>query len=85
MKIAVVGAGPAGLACAWQIAKSGHEVTLIERMAELSSQGSGILFQPIGLKALDIMGIRQEIEALGHKIEKIEGTIFPSGLSLIHI
>lgn len=29
--VCVVGSGPAGLACAWELAKAGHEVTLIDR------------------------------------------------------
>ena len=29
MKIAVIGAGPAGLICAWQLAEQGHEITVL--------------------------------------------------------
>lgn len=30
-RVAVVGSGPAGLACAWQLTQAGHEVSLFER------------------------------------------------------
>jgi len=37
-RIAVVGAGPAGLACATTLAERGHRVTLFERAAEIGGQ-----------------------------------------------
>lgn len=37
-KIAVVGAGPAGLACSTELAARGHEVTLFESAAEIGGQ-----------------------------------------------
>jgi len=37
-RIAVVGAGPAGLACATTLAERGHAVTLIERAGEIGGQ-----------------------------------------------
>ena len=85
MKIAIIGAGPAGLACAWQLAKSGHTIVVIERMNDLTVQGSGVLLQPIGLVALEIMGVRQEVEALGHRIEQINGTTIPSGWATVSV
>jgi formate dehydrogenase (NADP+) beta subunit len=33
-KVAVVGAGPAGVTCAYHLAKMGHEVTIYERLVE---------------------------------------------------
>lgn len=73
MKIAIVGAGPAGLACAWQLVKLGHEITVFERRSNRDAQGSGVLIQPAGLAALQAMGLRDKVELMGQKISRIEG------------
>jgi len=73
MKIAIVGCGPAGLSCALQLAKQHHQLTIFERMSDLAMQGSGVIIQPIGLAALDILGIRAEIEQYGQPIHTVIG------------
>jgi salicylate hydroxylase len=73
MKIAIVGCGPAGLSCALQLARQDHQLTLFERMDNLAMQGSGVLIQPVGLAALDLLGIRHEVEQYGQKIHGITG------------
>lgn len=78
MKIAIIGAGPAGLTCAWQLAEKGHTVTILECKSKLDTQGSGVLLQPIGLFVLERLGLRQEAELLGHKIKRITGWSTPS-------
>lgn len=73
MKIAIVGCGPAGLCCALQLAKQDHQITIFERMSDLSMQGSGVIIQPIGLAALDLLGVRAEIEQYGQPIHTVIG------------
>lgn len=73
MKIAIIGCGPAGLSCALQLVKQDHQVTLFERMSDLAMQGSGVIIQPIGLAALDILGIRDEIEQYGQRLYSVIG------------
>ncbi|MDZ4131054.1 MAG: FAD-dependent oxidoreductase, partial [Hydrogenophaga sp.] len=49
MKIAVVGAGVVGIACAHELSLDGHEVTVFERrstVAEEASFASGALIAP---------------------------------------
>src|SRR5271154_4564254 len=67
-KIAVIGAGPAGLSCAGELARRGHSVTLFEKRSI-----------PGGLSTYGIIGLREPIdiaiqeakmiESLGVKIE----------------
>ncbi|RYZ94344.1 MAG: FAD-dependent oxidoreductase [Moraxellaceae bacterium] len=73
MKIAIIGCGPAGLSCALQFAKYHHQITIFERMSSLAMQGSGVTIQPVGLAALDIIGVRTEVERYGQPILSIVG------------
>lgn len=57
-KIAVVGAGPAGLTCAGELAKMGHKVTIFEALHE----GGGVLTYGIPEFRLPKEIVRSEIE-----------------------
>jgi 2-polyprenyl-6-methoxyphenol hydroxylase-like FAD-dependent oxidoreductase len=71
--IAIVGAGVAGLASATLLARLGHRVILYERFDTPRPVGSGLLLQPPGLAALERLGLRSELEALGHRIDRLHG------------
>ncbi len=73
MRVAVIGAGPAGLICAWQLAKQGHELSLFEKKSTFGAQGAGVIIQPVGLQALESLEILQEVEALGQRINHLRG------------
>ncbi len=67
-KVAVIGAGPAGLSCAGELAKMGHSVTLFEKRAfggGLSTYGIIGLREPIEVALAEVT----MVEKLGVKLE----------------
>jgi glutamate synthase (NADPH/NADH) small chain len=67
-KIAVIGAGPAGLSCAGELAKKGHDVTLFEKRdlaGGLSTFGIIGLREPVVISLAEV----EMIQRLGVRIE----------------
>ncbi|MFA4916997.1 MAG: FAD-dependent oxidoreductase [Syntrophales bacterium] len=60
-KIAVIGAGPGGLTCAYHLALKGHNVTIYERFGE-----------PGGMAAMGIPDYRLPRDILGFEVEQIQ-------------
>ena len=71
--VAVVGSGPAGLACAQQLNRAGHEVTVFER----SDRIGGLLMYGIPNMKLDKSIVDRRI-----KILEAEGIRFETGVSI---
>jgi 2-polyprenyl-6-methoxyphenol hydroxylase-like FAD-dependent oxidoreductase len=67
----IAGASVAGLASACVLARADWEVTLLERRANLSDEGVGLLIQPNGLGALDRLGALELVAERGVEIEEI--------------
>ena len=67
MKVAVIGSGPAGLACADELNKKGHKVTVYEKNEVLG-----------GLLALGIPGFKLEKWVVSRRIDRMseEGIVF---------
>jgi glutamate synthase (NADPH) small chain len=59
-KVAVVGSGPSGLACAQQLARAGHDVTLFER----SDRVGGLLMYGIPDFKLEKSNVNRRIEQM---------------------
>ena len=72
-KVAVVGSGPAGLACAQQLARAGHDVTLFEK----NDRAGGLL-------RYGIPDFKMEKHLIDRRIEqmKAEGVAFRTGINV---
>jgi salicylate hydroxylase len=78
LAIAVCGCGPAGLAAALFLHRSGHRVALFERFDSAQPVGSGLILQPTGLAVLSELDAVANIAALGAPIDRLFGRVVPS-------
>lgn len=85
LQIAVVGAGPAGLAVAIYLHRAGHRVTLFERFDSPKPVGSGLLLQPTGLTVLNALGLLPNILKLGARIYRLHGADAASGRAVLDV
>jgi 2-polyprenyl-6-methoxyphenol hydroxylase-like FAD-dependent oxidoreductase len=85
LRIAIVGAGPAGLAAALYLKRSEHQVTVFERFAEASPVGSGLILQPTGLSVLEDLGLFEAIAQLGSRIDRLYGADAQSGRTVLDV
>ena len=74
MKIAVVGCGTAGAACALFLARAGHAVTVFERVADPQPVGAGITLQPTGQAVLARLGLLAPVVARGARLDRLHMT-----------
>jgi salicylate hydroxylase len=72
MRIAVAGAGIAGLTAAIALAERGFDVELYERAADLEEIGAGIQLSPNAMAVLERLGLASEIAPSLIKPEAIE-------------
>ena len=73
MKIAVAGAGIAGLASAALLARAGHDVTILDRFDAPAPVGSGLMIQPVGHAVLDDLGLADALRARASEVNRIMG------------
>ncbi len=74
LKIAIVGAGPAGLAASLFLTRAGHSTDIIERFDSPAPVGSALMLQPTGLTVLESLGLGPAIHAAGNRIDRLFGT-----------
>ncbi|MBY0416130.1 MAG: FAD-dependent monooxygenase, partial [Bdellovibrionales bacterium] len=81
LKIAVVGAGPAGSMTAYLMALKGHEVTLFERKREIDRKVCGEYLCPEGVALLSKLEILKKVTP---HFQELHGMVLnsPSGLSI---
>lgn len=73
MRVAVVGAGIAGLALAGGLGRHGVDVHVFERAPEVRASGAGITLAPNGLAALDRLGYGPAVRALQRRQPELAG------------
>ena len=61
MKIIIIGAGIGGLTAAIGLARNGHQVEVLERVAKPKPVGAGISLQPNAMIALGMLGLDASI------------------------
>ena len=73
IKIAIAGAGTAGLAVAAFLARDGHAIRLFERFDRPKPIGAGLLLQPTGLACLARLGLDGAARRYGQAVSSIYG------------
>lgn len=72
-KIAVIGSGAAGMGSALFLKRSGHDVTLIEKVEHPGPVGAGVLLQPAGMFVLKELGLLDKFLNTGEIINRLYG------------
>jgi 2-polyprenyl-6-methoxyphenol hydroxylase-like FAD-dependent oxidoreductase len=85
LDVAIVGAGPAGLAAALYLTRQGHRVTVFERFDRPAPVGSGLILQPTGLTVLGDLGLLADIMSLGARIDRLHGADAKSGRTVLDV
>lgn len=85
LDIAIVGAGPAGLAAALFLHRAGHHITILERFEAPKPVGSGLILQPTGLTVLGALGLYDDILALGSRIDRLHGADAKTGRTVLDV
>ncbi len=80
-RIAIIGAGTAGLASAIVLARQGHDITIFEKVDALAPVGAGLLLQPAGMAVFHHLGALPHAMDLGAPVDALQGWI-PDGLLL---
>ena len=75
MKVIISGAGIGGLTAALCSIHHGHEVTVLERAAELGEIGAGIQVSPNAMKVFEALGMGDALAANAFRPEGIEARI----------
>ncbi|CAE7137395.1 unnamed protein product, partial [Rhizoctonia solani] len=57
----IVGGGPAGLMCAYNLTQAGLHVRVVDKKTERLQKGQGDVLQPRGLEILDSLGLAPQI------------------------
>ncbi len=85
LNIAIAGGGIAGLASAVLLARRGHKITLFDKAPQPLPVGSGLIMQPSSFAVMQQLGIFDEIQTKGQRLERLAGRVLPSGKSVLDV
>ena len=71
MKVVINGVGVAGPTLAWWLARSGHEVTLVEQAPALRAGGYVVDFWGVGYDVAERMGLVPRLLDLGYQAQEV--------------
>lgn len=71
--VAIVGAGPTGLALALMLRRQGRRVVVHERFDAPRPVGAGFMLQPTGLHVLDRLGLTDKVASLAQPLNHVFG------------
>lgn len=75
LRIAVIGAGTAGLAAASFLQSRGNQVCVFEKFEAPKPLGAGLLLQPTGLLVLALLGLDRAIIDAGSVVQRLHGKV----------
>ncbi len=85
LNIAIAGAGIGGLAAATLLARAGHSVRVFDQFDAPKPIGSGLMLQKTGLAVLAQLGLRDNIGALGSRIDRLWGLVSQTGQPVLDV
>lgn len=85
LTIAIIGAGPAGLATALYLHHAGHSPVIFEQFDKPAPVGSGLMLQPTGLSVLADLSLLPAILALGNRIDRLYGEDAKTGSTVLDV
>ncbi|MCL6247973.1 FAD-dependent urate hydroxylase HpxO [Acinetobacter sp. ANC 4945] len=71
MDITIIGAGMAGLTTGIALKKFGHQVTIYEQVEQILPVGAAISLWSNGVKCLNYLGLTEQVEKLGGKMDHL--------------
>lgn len=71
MEIIIIGAGMAGLTTGIALKKFGHQVTIYEQAEQILPVGAAISLWSNGVKCLNYLGLTEQVEKLGGKMDNL--------------
>jgi salicylate hydroxylase len=85
MKALIAGGGIGGVTAALCLLDAGIDVELYERSSVFNEVGAGIQISPNGVKVLERLGVRDELDAAAFRPEALEMRTGPSGVRIFSI